>query len=63
VVVVYFKALFTLSQRCRGSSLGIVTRLGNQGSIPGMDTDFFSSPPRKDRLWGPHSILSSKYRE
>jgi hypothetical protein len=31
------------------------------GSCPGMDWEFFSSPPRPDRLWGP-PILSSGYK-
>jgi hypothetical protein len=24
--------------------------------------EFFSSPPRPDRLWGPHSLLSIEYQ-
>jgi len=42
------------------SSVSIVTRL--RGSIPGRGQEFFSSPPRPDRLWGPHNFLSSRYR-
>jgi hypothetical protein len=29
------------------------------GSIPGRGSDFFSSPPRADRLWDPPNPLSS----
>jgi len=29
------------------------------GSNPGRGWEFFSSPPRPDRLWGPPSLLSS----
>jgi hypothetical protein len=32
------------------------------GSIPGGGWEFFSSPPRPDRLWGPPILLSSGYR-
>jgi hypothetical protein len=32
------------------------------GSSPGRDWGFFSSPPRPDQLWGPHSLLSSGYQ-
>jgi hypothetical protein len=40
----------------RGGSVGLATglqagRSGFGGSIPGGDWDFFSSPPRPDRLW------------
>jgi hypothetical protein len=31
------------------------------GSITGRNGDYFSSPPRLDRLWGPLSLLSSGY--
>jgi len=38
-------------------------RLPNdRGSIVGEDWEFFSSPPRLDRLWGPSSLLSNGYR-
>jgi len=33
-----------------------------RGSISGRIRDFFSSPPRPDRLWGPHILLSNGYR-
>jgi hypothetical protein len=29
------------------------------GSSPGGDWEFFSSPPRPDRCWGPPSLLSN----
>jgi hypothetical protein len=32
------------------------------GSCPGGDWEFFSSPPRPDRLWGPPSLLSNRYQ-
>jgi hypothetical protein len=28
------------------------------GSSPGRSWEFFSSPPRPDRIWGPLSLLS-----
>jgi hypothetical protein len=31
-------------------------------SSPGRDWEFFSSPPRPDRLWGPPSLLSNGYQ-
>jgi hypothetical protein len=31
------------------------------GSSPGRGGEFFSSPPRPDRLWGPPSLLSNGY--
>jgi hypothetical protein len=31
------------------------------GSSPGRSLEFFSSPPRPDRLWGPPSLLSNGY--
>jgi hypothetical protein len=37
--------------------------LDDRGSIPGRDWDFFSWPPRPDRLWGPPSLLSNRYWE
>jgi hypothetical protein len=33
------------------------------GSSLGWGWEFFSSPPRPDRLWGPPNLLSSEYRE
>jgi len=35
--------------------------MGN-GSSPGRDWEFKSSPPRPDRLWSPPSLLSSGYQ-
>jgi hypothetical protein len=32
------------------------------GSIPGGGWEFFSSPPRPERLWGPPSLLSNGYQ-
>jgi len=32
------------------------------GSIPGRGWEYFSSPPRLDRLWGPPSLLSNGYQ-
>jgi hypothetical protein len=32
------------------------------GSSPGRGWEFFSSPPRPDRLWSPPSLLSNEYR-
>jgi len=31
-------------------------------NIPGKGGEFFSLPPRLDRLWGPPSLLSNFYR-
>jgi len=31
-------------------------------SIPVGGWEFFSSPPRPERLWGPSSLLSNAYR-
>jgi len=37
--------------------------LDDRGSISGRDRDFFfSSPPRPDRLWGPHNLLANANR-
>jgi hypothetical protein len=51
----------------RDSSVGIATRLragrsGFQGSISGGGWEFFSSPPRPERLWGPPSLLFNGYQ-
>jgi hypothetical protein len=35
---------------------------GFKGSIPGRGREFFSSPPRPDRLWDPPSLLANGYR-
>jgi hypothetical protein len=36
--------------------------MDERGSIPGRCYDFYSSPLRPDRLWGPSSLLSIGYR-
>jgi hypothetical protein len=36
--------------------------LDDGGSSPGRGWEFFSSPPRPDRLWDPPSLLSNGYR-
>jgi hypothetical protein len=33
-----------------------------RGSSPGRGSEFFSSPPRPDRLWGPPILLSNGYK-
>jgi hypothetical protein len=50
-------------KRSRDSSVGIALgyMLDDRGSIPGRDREFFSSPPRPDRLWGPPGLLSNGY--
>jgi hypothetical protein len=35
---------------------------GFWGSIPGGGWEFFSRPPRPERLWGPPSVLSNGYQ-
>jgi len=32
------------------------------GSSPGRGWEFYASPPRPDRLWGPPSLLSNGYK-
>jgi hypothetical protein len=32
------------------------------GSSPGRSWEFFSSPPRSDRLWGPPNLIFSRYQ-
>jgi hypothetical protein len=46
------------------SSVGIATtlRVGRPGSIPSRGWEFFSSPPRPDRPWGPPNLPSNGYR-
>jgi hypothetical protein len=36
--------------------------LDDQGPIPGGCWEFFSKPPRPERLWGPPSLLSNEYQ-
>jgi hypothetical protein len=62
--IYYF--VFRLS-KSRDGSVGIVTRVrversGFSGSIPGGGWEFFSSPLRPERLWGPPSLLSNGCR-
>jgi hypothetical protein len=61
----------SIPQGCksRGSSVGIVTRqrtgrLGFWGDVQFLAEveNFFSFPPRPDRLWGPPSFVSNVYR-
>jgi hypothetical protein len=49
--------------KSRDSSLGIALGYGlkDRGSIPGGGWEFFSSPPRPERLWGRPSLLSNGY--
>jgi hypothetical protein len=52
--------------KSRDSSVGVATglraeRSGLYGSIPGSGWEFFSSPPRSVRLWGPPGLLSNGY--
>jgi hypothetical protein len=39
---------------------GIALSYGS--SSLGRGWEFFSSPPRSDRFWDPHSLLSNEYR-
>jgi hypothetical protein len=51
---------------CSGSSVSLVTELrtGQMGPDSlGKGREFFSSPPRPDRLGDPPSLLSNEYRE
>jgi hypothetical protein len=50
-------------RKIRDSSVGKVTGYGldHRGSTAGGGWEFFSSPPRPDRLWGPPSLLSNGY--
>jgi len=56
----------TTTRRNRDSSVSTaVTGHGQRGRISSTTRswEFFSSPPRPNRLWGPTSILSHAYRE
>jgi hypothetical protein len=60
-------AVPTLDNKERFTSLGkphsvygICYGLGDRGSIPGRDLS--SSPLHPDRLWGPQSLTSNRYR-
>jgi hypothetical protein len=52
------------SVKSRDSSVGIALGYGldDRGSIPGGCWEFFSKPPRPERLWGPESLLSNGYQ-
>jgi len=58
--------MFTLRAWSQGRVFSIVTRLwtGRLGfdSWQGKWRDFFSSPQRPDRLYGPRILLSNGYR-
>jgi hypothetical protein len=74
----YLPALMTLHKRIiswtikyhtnntkrRHGSVGIATGYGldDRASIPGGGWEFFPSPLRLDRLWGPPSLLFNAYR-
>jgi hypothetical protein len=62
-IITYKK--YELLVTSRNSSVGTVTGCGldDRGSIPDGGWEFFFSPPRPDRLWGPPSLLSNGYRE
>jgi hypothetical protein len=47
----------------RAQSPALDCGLDDRGSSPGKGQEFFSSPPRPDRLWRPTSLLSSGYQE
>jgi len=49
----------------RDSTVDVATRLraGRVGSGSRQGWEFFSSPPRLERLWGLHSLLSNGYRK
>jgi hypothetical protein len=48
----------------RGNSVSILTRFraGQMGFDSQQELEFFSAPPRQDRLWDPPSLLSSGRR-
>jgi hypothetical protein len=56
--------LYPLNCWLLDSSVSIATRLrvDDRSSIPGRGREFFSSPPRPGRLWGPPSLVSNGYR-
>jgi hypothetical protein len=53
-----------LCPKSRDSSVGVALGYGldDRGSIPGGCWEFFSKPPRPERLGGPPSLLSNGYR-
>jgi hypothetical protein len=53
---------------CNSSSVDIATRLrtglwGSRVRFAAGGWEFFSSPPRPERLWSPHSLLYNGYEE
>jgi hypothetical protein len=48
----------------QNSSVGTALSYGldDRGSIPCGFSEFFSSPPRPERLWGPPSLLANGYQ-
>jgi len=62
----YYYYSITITCKIRCSSVSILTRL--RAGRPGFTSrqwqcwDFFSSPSRPDRLWGPPSFLSTGYK-
>jgi hypothetical protein len=66
LLLILYKLLETMFLERWGSSVSTVTRLRTRrpgfNSRQGQWWEFFSSPPRPDRFWGPHSLLSNGYR-
>jgi hypothetical protein len=65
----YLYQLYKVVIGSRGSSIGIALGYGlyDRGSMVrfpggGEAGNFFSSPPRPERLWGPPSLLSNGYQ-
>jgi hypothetical protein len=66
----YSESLFRKAQFLQEHSSVSVTvvtplwteRQSSQGSIPDKATGVFSSPQLRNRLWGPHRLLSNAYR-
>jgi hypothetical protein len=58
--------LLKYTSKTRGSAVGIATGYELHGRGVGVRVPvwagFFSPPCRPDRLWGPSSLLSSRYR-
>jgi len=61
--VLTMKEILYLSSKSRDSSVDTATgRADGRGSNAGGDCEFFLSPPCPNRLWGPPSLLSNRYR-
>jgi hypothetical protein len=56
--------IIIIRNKSRDSSVGVATDYGldDRGSIPSSGSEFFSSPPSPDGLWGPPSLLSNGYQ-